>query len=115
MVPSVPVTHRGKRRIEEAVASSTEFVAFARDPVAGKEPSDPGGMFPKKLLHGPLSPVREPADPVEPVDPAEPVEPAEPAEPVDWADESAGAPPKTNATASGNAAMTGGRELIRCT
>ena len=67
------------------------MVAFASDPVTGKGPRDPGGMFPKKLLHGPLSPSSEPVepedpvDPVDPVDPEEPVEPVEPVESADWA------------------------------
>lgn len=98
MVPSSPVIHGGKRRTEDAVASSTELVAFASDPVTGKGPRELGGMFPKKLLHGPLSPEREPADPEE-------LE--EPVEPADWAEEIAPEPPMSSASARSTAAMTG--------
>ena len=118
MVPSAPVTHRGNRRTEDAVASSTELVAFASDPVTGKGPREPGGMFPKKLLHGPLSPSSEPVepeDPVYPVDPEEPVEPVEPVESADWAAAWAGATVIASATTRGNAESRRGTELIRFT
>jgi len=103
------------------VASSTELVAFASDPVTGKGPRDPGGMFPKKLLHGPLSPSSEPVepedpvDPVDPVDPEEPVEPVEPVESADWAAAWAGPTVIASATTRGNAESRRGTELIRFT
>lgn len=67
---------------------ATELAPFASEPVARLTPSELGGKFPKKLLHGPLAdPLEpdEPLDPDEPADPVEPRDPLDPTEPADWA------------------------------